>query len=71
MNDRRKTLAEITHEAITLLTRELGTVDTIRFIKQYTNGFGDYTAERDALFGELTLDDILGEIKGTPPENAA
>ena len=71
MSDRRKTLAEITHQAISVLNRELGAVDTIRFIKQYTNGFGDYPAERDALLGDVTLDELLKDIRSKPPESAA
>ncbi len=70
MNERRKTLAEITTEAFAVLNRELGIEDTIRFINQYRNGSGDYTAEREALFGHLTLEEILSDIKQSPPEAA-
>jgi hypothetical protein len=38
-------------------------VNTIRFLNQYTSGFGNYTQERDALFEGMSLDDILAEIK--------
>ena len=58
-----KPLAEITQEAITLLYRQLGVVNTIRFINQFTLGYGDYTAEREELFGDKTLDEIVAEIK--------
>lgn len=58
-----KPLAEITQEAITLLYRQLGVVNTIRFINQFTIGYGDYTAEREELFGDKTLDEIVAEIK--------
>ncbi len=54
---------EINQQAIALLYRELGTVDTIRFIRQFTTGFGDYTKEREDLFGDMTLEDILNEIE--------
>jgi hypothetical protein len=56
-------LAEITHEALRVLFRELGVVNTIRFINQFTRGYGNYTEERDDLFGHLTLDEIADEIK--------
>jgi hypothetical protein len=59
----RKTLAEITNQAYQVLVKELGFADTIRFINQYTNGHGNYTLERDALFEGVTLDQILHEIK--------
>jgi hypothetical protein len=34
-----------------------------RFDRDAQRGHGDYTAEREALFGQATLDQILGEIK--------
>ena len=58
-----KPLNQITHEAIQVLYQEIGVVNTVRFLNQFTLGYGDYTAERDALFDNLTLDDILTEIK--------
>lgn len=60
-----KPLAEITQEAIKVLFQTLGIVDTVRFINQFTTGYGNYTAEREALFGDITLDDIITEIKQT------
>ncbi len=58
-----KPLAEVTHEAIGILLREIGIVDTVRFLNQFTGGLGNYTEERDKLFGELTLDDIVAAIE--------
>ncbi|MAU01176.1 MAG: hypothetical protein CL608_28870 [Anaerolineaceae bacterium] len=58
-----KPLAQITQEAIQILYEKLGIVDTVRFLNQFTIGYGDYTAERDALFADITLDDILTNIK--------
>jgi len=58
-----KPLNEITTEAIHLLCREIGLVNTIRFINQFTTGYGNYTEERDNLFGNMTLSDILTEVK--------
>jgi hypothetical protein len=58
-----KPLNQITHEAIQVLYQEIGVVNTVRFLNQFTLGYGDYTAERDALFADLTLDDILTEIR--------
>ncbi len=63
MANELRPLVEINQQAITLLYRELGTVDTIRFIRQFTTGFGDYTKEREELFGDMTLEDILNEIE--------
>ncbi len=58
-----KPLAEITHEAIKILYQKLGIVNTVRFLSQFTLGYGNYTEEREALFGDLTLDEVISEIK--------
>jgi hypothetical protein len=58
-----KPLAEITQSAIHLLCREIGVVSTARFINQFSVGYGNYTEERDQLFGHLTVEEIAGEIK--------
>lgn len=41
------------------LVRELGVADTARFLHQYGVGYGDYTEERKALFGDLNLDEVI------------
>jgi hypothetical protein len=46
-----------------VLTKEIGIVDMIRFLNQFTMGYGDYTEERKVLFGGLTLDEILSAMK--------
>ena len=56
-------LAEINQQAIRLLYRELGVVNAVRFLRQFTAGLGDYTRERDMLFGQKTLEEIVGEIE--------
>jgi hypothetical protein len=66
-----KTLSEITKHAIDLLSKEMGIVDTVRFLNQFTTGYGDYTEERDALFKDLTLDEILAAIKKAPSHQNA
>ena len=66
MNGQAKPLSEITRNAIDLLSKEMGIVDTVRFLNQFTTGYGDYTKERDALFKNLTLDEILATIKKAP-----
>ena len=58
-----KPLCEISTEAIHILCKELGLVNTIRFINQFTTGYGNYTDERDRLLGDLTLPDIISDIK--------
>ncbi|HLX60445.1 MAG TPA: hypothetical protein VKX17_04095 [Planctomycetota bacterium] len=56
-------LAEINHDAMRLLYRELGPVEAVRFLRQFTRGLGDYTAERDATMGGKSVDQIVREIK--------
>jgi len=58
-----KPLAEITAQALRLLYQQMGVVNTIRFISQFTVGYGNYTEEREKLFGDMTLDDIVAAIK--------
>jgi hypothetical protein len=57
-----KPLAELTSRAIEILCRELGAADTLRFVNQFTTGFGDYTAERESLLGPTTLDEIISHV---------
>ena len=63
MNIQAKSLSEITRHAIDLLSKDMGIVDTVRFLNQFTTGYGDYTEEREALFQDLTLDEILASMK--------
>ena len=63
MTTHLKPLSEVNHQAIRLLAENMGVVDTIRFVNQFTTGHGNYTEERDALFGRLTLADILAAIE--------
>jgi hypothetical protein len=58
-------LAEITREALQVLYREIGVVNIIRFVNQFTTGYGDYTEERKTLFADMTLDDLLTEMSKT------
>ncbi len=65
MNIQEKPLAEITRQAIEVLSKELGLVATLRFLGQFTTGYGDYTQEREALFQDLTLDQALAATRKT------
>jgi hypothetical protein len=56
-------LIEINQQAIRLLYKELGVVDAVRFLKQFTQGYGNYTQEREALFGKKSIDEIVDEIE--------
>jgi hypothetical protein len=71
MNVQTKPLSEITQQAIDLLFKEMGIVNTMRFLNQFTTGYGDYTQEREALFKDLTLDEILAAMKNVPGQRNA
>jgi hypothetical protein len=57
-----KPLIEVNQQAINLLYKELGVVDAVRFIKQ-SQGYGNYTQEREVIFANKSLDDIVSEIE--------
>lgn len=56
-------LSAINEQAIRLLVRELGAADAARFISQFTMGYGDYTKERKQLFRDLTIEEVVQEIR--------
>jgi hypothetical protein len=57
-------IAEIDRQAREILTRDLGVVDTLRFLGQFRSGTGNYTAERREWLDDVSLQDIISEIKG-------
>jgi hypothetical protein len=57
-----RSLTEITQEALHVLYNELGMVDTVRFLNQFTAGYGNYTEERRELLKDLTLREALDEV---------
>lgn len=57
-----RSLTEITQEALRVLYNELGLVDTVRFLNQFTAGYGNYTEELRELLKDLTLREALGEV---------
>ena len=56
-------LTELTQDAIRILYRELGVIETVRFLRQFTSGYGNYMAEREALLGQKSLSELIAEIK--------
>ena len=56
-------LAEVTKEALRILYKEIGVVNTVRFMNQFTTGYGNYVEERKLLFENLTSDELFTEIK--------
>ena len=58
-----KPLVDITKEALDILFQGLGTVNATRFLNQFSVGYGDYMEEREELFGHLTMDELINDIK--------
>ncbi len=56
-------LVELNQRATEVLVREVGIVDTIRFLNQFRAGSGNYTTEREQLFKGMSVMDIVNEIK--------
>ena len=56
-------LAEVTQAALHVLYKEIGIVNTVRFVNQFTTGYGNYTQEREQLFADMTLADMVSEIR--------
>jgi hypothetical protein len=65
MNTQISPMNEINHQATEILLRELGVVNTIRFLNQFRSGYGDYTLKKEELFAGMTLDNILEEMNTT------
>lgn len=57
------TFAEIKTIGWRALVKELGYSDATKFILLYEKGEGDYTKERKELFKDITIEDIVREIK--------
>ena len=45
------------------MTKELGASGMAIFIKQFENGSGDYTKEREETLKNVSIDDIVSSIK--------
>ena len=56
-------LAEIAHKAIQILCREIGIVNSVRFLNQYSVGQGNYLEDREVIFENQTTEQLVAEIK--------
>jgi hypothetical protein len=63
MNTQTRPVSEISRRATHILFKEMGVVDTIRFLNQFSVGQGDYTKERGNWLGEISMDDAIAQIK--------
>lgn len=63
MSVKLKPMHELNKRVEAALIKEIGVVDTLRFLSQFRAGTGDYTAERKQLFEGMSVKDIVREIK--------
>lgn len=56
-------LSDVSMRARDALIKELGVADTLRFLSQFRTGSGNYTLEREQLFQDASVKDIIAEIK--------
>lgn len=52
-------ISELIERGISLLVRDLGVANTARFLQQFGAGHGDYSKDRIALFGNMTLKELI------------
>ena len=63
MNAKIKPMSLVNENATDILVREMGVVDTIRFISQFSSGCGNYTEERRAMVDSMTLEEVFSGIE--------
>ena len=56
-------LAVIRERGFDALTKELGPSGMALFMRQFDNGSGNYTDEREELLRDVSLEDIVASIK--------
>jgi len=56
-------LNKITTKAIQILSKEIGLENTIRFLNQFTTGYGNYTEERKTIYGKISVAEIVTKIE--------
>ena len=63
MKTEAATPAELRVRGFKALKKELGADGAVRFLQQFSNGSGDYTAERNQLLGSLSVDELVFKWK--------
>jgi hypothetical protein len=54
-----QSLPDLTEEALDLLCRELGVANTLRFLRQFRTGTGNYTEDRQ----HMSIEEIVAEAR--------
>ena len=64
----KMTLNQIKKLGYEALAEKLGPVGMVRFLQQFEMGSGDYTREREKWLKDLTVKDLIKEIKSKRKE---
>jgi len=56
-------MALIREKGINVLTKELGLIDAIQFLRMFEAGTGNYTEERRTLLKDFSVNDIAKSIR--------
>jgi hypothetical protein len=56
-------VSEVNRKATHILFKQMGIVDTFKYLNQFTLGHGDYTKERETWLKDLSLEDIVSGVK--------
>ncbi len=65
MKTAARSISEINRQATHILFKEMGVVETIRFLNQFSVGRGDYTKDRSKWLDKITMDDAIAQIKSS------
>lgn len=57
-----RTPNEVRELGLAVLAKALGPADTVRFLQQYDRGNGDYSAERERLLSDPSVQDLVKAI---------
>lgn len=60
-----KTIDQLKESGWKALVKELGPAEATRFILQYQKGEGNYLITRKEVFKDITLDNIINDLKNT------
>ncbi len=63
MKTETRPIHEINRQATHILFKEMGVVETIRFLNQFSVGQGDYTKDRRKWLDKITMEDAIAQMK--------
>jgi predicted transcriptional regulator len=55
---------EIREKGFEALLKALGPIGMLRFLEQFDTGKGDYTKERSQWLDQMSIEDIVEDLKG-------